>query len=118
MHIKPFLKLLKLKGVAVSLISSPGAYERVLHDELDLNIIPLTINREINVLGDLYSLICLILIFRKNKFSIIHSSTPKAGLLVAIAGLFSPNSVRIHTFTGQRWANMKGLMRQFLKGFE
>ncbi|MBY0553596.1 glycosyltransferase [bacterium] len=113
-HFKPFLKLVKQKSVQISLVSSPGSYEKVLQQELQLGITPIEISREIKPVKDLQSLISLIQFFRKNKFDIIHSSTPKAGLLSALAGLFVPNSIRLHTFTGQRWANMKGPMRCLL----
>lgn len=113
-HFKPLLKLIKQKHAQVSLISSPGSYENVLKEELQLEINPIKINREIKPYEDLISLVSLIGFFRKNKFDIIHSSTPKAGLLTALAGVFVLKSIRIHTFTGQRWANMKGPMRHLL----
>lgn len=114
-HFKPFLKLIKQKPVLISLVSSPGAYTKVIQDELQLDVSPIEINREIKPVQDIKSLISLIKFFRKNQFNIIHSSTPKAGLLSAMAGVFVPNSIRVHTFTGQRWANMKGPMRWLLK---
>lgn len=113
-HFKPFLKLVKQKPAQISLVSSPGSYEKVLQQELQLGLTPIEIKREIKPIKDFQSLISLIQFFRKNKFDIIHSSTPKAGLLSALAGMFVPNSIRLHTFTGQRWANMKGPMRKLL----
>ncbi|MDO9183529.1 MAG: glycosyltransferase family 4 protein [Bacteriovorax sp.] len=114
-HIKAFLRFLKSKNAEVVLVSSKGKYEEVVKNELDMEITPIEISREINILKDIKSLWDLIIFFRKNKFDIIHSSTPKAGLLVAIAGIFSPKSIRIHTFTGQRWATLGGVFRSFLK---
>lgn len=114
-HFKPFLKLLKEKDISVTLVSSASPYETALYDELELKINTLEINRDIKIFKDLKSLISLIIFLRKNQFDIIHSSTPKAGLLTAIAGLFVTNTIRIHTFTGQRWANMQGMMRLVLK---
>jgi glycosyltransferase involved in cell wall biosynthesis len=114
-HIKAFLRFLKSQDVEVVLVSSKGKYEEVIKDELDMQITPIEISREISLLNDIKSLWALILFFRKNKFDIIHSSTPKAGLLVAIAGVFSPGSIRIHTFTGQRWATLNGFFRSLLK---
>lgn len=114
-HIKPFLKLLKEKKAQITLVSSAGIYEKVLQDELQLAVTPIEITREISPTKDFKSLLTLIFFFRKNRFDIIHSSTPKAGLLTAIAGVFSSKSIRLHTFTGQRWANMQGFMRILLK---
>ncbi|MFA6238887.1 MAG: glycosyltransferase family 4 protein [Bacteriovorax sp.] len=114
-HIKAFLKFLKTKEVEVVLVSSEGSYRDVIKNETGLDIVPIEISREINLLKDLKSLWNLIKFFRQNKFDIIHSSTPKAGLLVAIAGIFSPDTIRIHTFTGQRWATVRGGFRRLLK---
>lgn len=114
-HIKAFLRFLKNKDVDVSLISSKGIYEDVLLKEVGLPIIPLEIPREISLKRDLISLWNLINLFRKSDFDIIHSSTPKAGLLSALAGVLSPKTIRIHTFTGQRWATVKGPLRRLLK---
>ena len=41
--------------------------------------------------------------------------TPKAGLLSSIAGFFARVPIRIHTFTGQVWANKKGVTRRLLR---
>jgi glycosyltransferase involved in cell wall biosynthesis len=56
----------------------------------------------------------LYFVFKRNKYDITHSSTPKAGLLSAIASFFARVPVRIHTFTGQRWATKTGISRNFL----
>lgn len=81
-------------------------------------IVNLPIMRNIKVFADLKALFFLILIFQKNKFSLVHSVSPKAGLLCAIASLltFVPN--RIHTFTGQVWATKKGFFKYALKLFD
>ncbi|MBY0413163.1 MAG: glycosyltransferase [Bdellovibrionales bacterium] len=114
-HIKAFLRFLKTKDVDVSLVSSKGIYEDVLVKEVGMSIIPLEIPREISLKRDTVSLWNLFRLFRNNRFDIIHSSTPKAGLLTAIAGVFSPKTIRIHTFTGQRWATVQGPLRSLLK---
>lgn len=117
-HIKPFLKILKEKNADVSLVSSKGDYEKVLKSELNIDIVPIEINRDIKLLKDLRALIALIFYFRRNKFDIIHSSTPKAGLLTALSGIFAFKSITLHTFTGQRWALLKGPKRTLLKFFD
>lgn len=57
----------------------------------------------------------LFLIFKREQFDIVHSTTPKAGLLVAIAAWIVRVPVRIHTFTGQPWIVEKGFKRFLLK---
>ena len=73
------------------------------------------IERGISVLKDIKALIQLSRYFRAERFDAVHSVTPKAGLLTAIAGFFAGVKVRIHVFTGQVWANKKGPIRWFLK---
>lgn len=75
----------------------------------------LPIGRKISVVKDIVSLIKTYLFLKENKFDAIHSITPKAGLISMIAGLLSKTPIRIHTFTGQVWANKSGISRQILK---
>jgi glycosyltransferase involved in cell wall biosynthesis len=83
-----------------------------------VKIVHLPIERDIKLVADLKSLLLLTLIFYKNKFSLVHSVSPKAGLLASIASwvTFTPN--RLHTFTGQVWLNKKGVSRWFLKSLD
>jgi glycosyltransferase involved in cell wall biosynthesis len=85
----------------------------VLPDNVEFQQIP--IKREISLFNDIKTLISLFRIFRKGKFSIIHSVTPKAGLLSMIAARCAFVPHRIHTFTGQVWATNEGFKRWFLK---
>ncbi len=73
------------------------------------------ITRKIHPLNDIKSLLELVWHFRKNQFDAVHSVTPKAGLLAMLAGFLSGVPVRTHTFTGQVWANKRGLPRLLLK---
>jgi len=50
-------------------------------------------------------------LFWKHKFDLVHSTTPKAGLLAAICGWIARVPVRVHTFTGQQWVTMSGPLR-------
>lgn len=69
------------------------------------------IHRSINIGKDIVAAVKLFFAFRKHQFMIIHSITPKAGLLTAVAGFFARVPIRIHTFTGQPWVNKKGMIR-------
>jgi len=73
------------------------------------------IERGISLVKDFKALIQLTKYFRKERFAAVHSVTPKAGLLTAMAGFIAGVPVRIHIFTGQVWANKKGPMRWLLK---
>jgi glycosyltransferase involved in cell wall biosynthesis len=76
------------------------------------------IKREISLIKDLHALYGLYNLFRDKHFDLIHSITPKAGLLAMIAGRLSGVQVRVHVFTGQVWATKKGLTRFLLKSLD
>lgn len=76
------------------------------------------IQRAISIGGDLKGLFALCKLFKKEKFECVHSVTPKAGLLTALAGWLARVPNRVHIFTGQVWATRKGAMRIMLKGMD
>jgi glycosyltransferase involved in cell wall biosynthesis len=80
-----------------------------------VNIIDVDIHRNISFFYDLKALFILIRVFYKNRFILIHSVTPKAGLLAMIASWLVRTPVRLHTFTGQVWATKKGIGRVALR---
>lgn len=71
--------------------------------------------RKISLWKDLKAVIALTKYFRKMKFDAVHSITPKAGLVCALAGFLAGIKHRSHTFTGQVWATKVGLRRKILK---
>ena len=91
------------QGFDVSLISSPGPVLNEFTRELNLVCHPVSIKRTPSPIRDLISLFHLFRIIRKERFNIVHSSTPKAGLLAMIAAILSGVPIRIHTYTGQVW---------------
>lgn len=100
-------------GMNVVLISSDGQELSKIKTGLGLSHEVVEIPRSLSPLKDIIALIKLIKIFRKYKFDIVHSITPKAGLLSAIASFIARVPVRLHTWTGQRWVTLKGPMRWF-----
>lgn len=87
-------------------------------EELGLKCHSVPILRNINVSGDLKGLIALVKVFKMEKYQCVHSVTPKAGLLTALAGWMAGVPNRVHIFTGQVWATRKGIMRLMLKGMD
>lgn len=75
----------------------------------------LPIERGFSVGQDLRALRLLCRYFKEQKFDAVHSVTPKAGLLTALAGWLARVPVRIHIFTGQVWATRTGFVRSLLK---
>lgn len=70
--------------------------------------------RNISPLKDLISLYNLFVFFKKEKPQIVHSITPKAGLLSMVAAYFAGVPIRIHTFTGLIFPTRTGVMQKIL----
>lgn len=74
--------------------------------------------RKIAPFSDLKCFLKLAVLIRKINPVVVHSITPKAGLLAMSTGFVNGVPNRWHTFTGQVWANRMGVSRQFLKGVD
>lgn len=85
--------------------------------ERDINatVIPLAISRNIHLFLDFLALVQMIKIFYQQRFSAVHSVTPKAGLLAMLAAWVVRAPLRVHTFTGQVWVTSTGYKRFLLK---
>lgn len=93
-----------------STVAGPALRKAILHRA--------RIERAIAPATDLLALVQLVRIFRRERFAAVHSMSPKAGLLTALAGFIARVPVRIHTFTGQVWATRRGPGRLLLKGLD
>lgn len=76
--------------------------------------IPVSFQRQISPFKDFISLLKLYKVLRKEKPLIVHSITPKAGLLTMIAGYFAGVPIRVHTFTGLVFPYKKGFIHHLL----
>lgn len=110
----PHLKSLA-KIYDVTLIVKNDEPEILRSLDLPLKIIILPIERKVNFLKDIYVLILLVNKIRNQKFDLVHTFTPKAGLLGSLAAWINCIPIRIHTFQGEIWANKKGLWRLILR---
>lgn len=70
--------------------------------------------RHISPIKDFRSLLKLVNLFRKEKPELVHSMTPKAGLLCMMAAKITGVPVRVHTFTGLVFPTSTGLKRKIL----
>ncbi|MCH5318235.1 MAG: glycosyltransferase family 4 protein [Paramuribaculum sp.] len=99
--------------VAVS--SSPGRELQEINRREGVRVYPVPMMRRIAPFSDILSLFKLIKVIRREKPLIIHSFTPKAGLLTMMAAKICRVPLRIHTFTGLMFPTAKGLKRHILK---
>jgi lipopolysaccharide/colanic/teichoic acid biosynthesis glycosyltransferase/glycosyltransferase involved in cell wall biosynthesis len=99
----------------VCLVLNLAKYDFLPGLNAEVEIVAAPIARNISALRDLHAVLFLITLFARRKFDAVHSVTPKAGLLAALAGALARVPVRVHTFTGQVWATRSGLARCVLK---
>lgn len=83
-----------------------------------VSLLPVNIQRAISPIQDVRALFELIRIIRKGEFSMVHSVTPKAGLLGQLSAWWCGVDIRVHTFTGQVWVTQHGFFRQLLKAMD
>lgn len=98
-------------GLDLTLVSSPSDVLPQLARESGARCHPIAMARGTSPAQDLASLAALTRFLRRERFDLVHSSTPKAGLLTAIAGLLARTPRRLHTYTGQPWVELQGAMR-------
>lgn len=107
------LKELSTKYDVIAL-SSPGKEMREIAEREVVRTIEVPMERHISLTKDLKSLFSVIKVFRKEKPDMVHSMTPKAGLLCMIAGWITRVPVRVHTFTGLVFPTETGMKRNIL----
>ena len=116
--LKGQMRFMKEQGFDVTMISSDGPEVPALKEQEGCDHIPVMLTRKISPVTDLKSLIRLIRIFRKIKPDIVHTHTPKAGLIGMWAAWLAGVPVRLHTIAGLPWVESTGAMRLLLKTVE
>lgn len=96
------------------LLSSPDQNLEKLGLKFNIKTIGVLMQRRMSPVQDLRSLLNLIKVFHKEKPYMVHSMTPKAGLLCMLAAWITRVPRRVHTFTGLVWPTATGLSRKIL----
>ena len=107
------LKMLSEEYEVVA-VSSPGEELEKVAEREGVRTVVVPMERRISPFKDLVSLFRLITLFRKEKPDIVHSLTPKAGLLSMLAAWIGRVPVRIHTFTGLVFPTATGRKQKLL----
>jgi len=102
------------KQYEVVLLSSPGHELDEVEEKYGVRGIRVPMERHIAPKQDLISLCRLVKTFRKEKPRMVHSMTPKAGLLCMMAAWLARVPVRVHTFTGLVFPTATGLKKRIL----
>lgn len=103
-----------LKQYDVQLLSSSGERLTEMGEKYGVITHAVDMHRRLSPLKDLKSLWKIIEVFRKEKPYMVHSLTPKAGMLCMLAAWLTKVPVRVHTFTGLVWPTETGFKRRLL----
>ena len=113
---EPIRRLSEHYDVLVVANLNPG--ESLIGLGSSVKVFPVRIERKISPWRDLLAMWYMFRFFRRCRFRLVHSVTPKAGLLAMAAAFLAGVGIRIHTFTGQVWATRSGLSRWLLKNVD
>lgn len=111
---KNMLKELSEKYDVIA-VSSPGEHLDLIREREGVRTVAILMARQIAPISDIKSLYKLYRLFKKEKPTMVHSMTPKAGLLCMMAARLARVPVRVHTFTGLLFPTAKGIKRQILE---
>lgn len=113
--LKDHITVATAAGYDVSVIANTtdgGLMQRL---NLRATFYSVAIVRQIAPWRDAAALLALIRHFRAERFDIVHSVSPKAGMLAMLAAMLAGVPHRVHTFTGQVWVTRRGWRRWLLK---
>ena len=110
---KGFLKELS-KDYTVIALSSRGPEMHSIENREGVRTIEVDMERHISLFKDCISLVKLYGVFLREKPDIVHSITPKAGLLCMMAAWLTKVPIRIHTFTGLVFPTSTGIRKKLL----
>jgi Glycosyltransferase len=102
------------KKYEVVALSSPGEAMQEIVEREGVRTIDLPMERHISFGKDLKSLFALMRVFQKERPIMVHSMTPKAGMLCMLAAWLTRVPVRVHTFTGLVFPTSTGVKRKIL----
>ena len=98
-------------GMEVVVVTSPGEEIEAVAVAEGVDVLKVSMRREISPLQDLGSLWKLFKILRELRPDIVNASTPKAGLLGMLAAKAARVPVRVYTLRGLRLETLGGVKR-------
>jgi len=99
-------------------VSSPGKTLGEVSDQEGIRTVGVNMTRAITPMQDLKAIWSLYRLFKKEKPAIVHTHTPKAGLLGMLAGRLAGVPIRLHTVAGLPLMEATGKKRLLLENVE
>lgn len=98
----------------VSLVTSPGSLVGRVEQREGLSVTAVPMERGIHPVKDLVSIWRMWRNLRQQRPDVVHSYTPKAGLVAMLSAWLCGVPVRVHTFTGLIFPTATGLKKRIL----
>lgn len=99
-------------------VSSDNEYLKKIGFRENVKTFPIEMSRKITPIKDLLAVFKIFLFLRKEKPLIVHSHTPKAGILAMVASKCAGVPIRLHTVAGLPLMETIGLKRFILEKVE
>lgn len=99
-------------------VSSPSHELKEIEEREQVSTHAINMTRKITPIKDLQALFALYKLFKIHKPHLVHTHTPKAGLLGMMAAKLAGVPIRIHTVAGLPLLEQKGLKRTLLNQIE
>ena len=111
-------KFMSTNGFEVIGISSTGNALYEVSQEEEIRVIEINMSRKITPIKDFLSVYNLYKLIKKEKPIIVHSHTPKAGVVAMMAAKIANVPIRLHTVAGLPLMEAKGIKRKLLNFVE
>ena len=116
--LKGQMRFMQEQGFSVHLVTAPGPEIDSIKNTEGTDVTIVKMSRNITPLRDFISLCQLFVVFWRLKPDIVHTHTPKAGLLGMIAARLAGVPIRLHTVAGLPWMEAHGFKKKLLKHME
>lgn len=107
-------KFMSENGFEVIGVSTPGDALNEVNINENIRVVGVNMTRKITLIKDIFSLYNLYIIIKKEKPIIVHSHTPKAGIIAMLAAKLAGVPHRLHTVAGLPLLEAKGNKRKLL----
>ncbi|MDO4225734.1 MAG: glycosyltransferase family 4 protein, partial [Bergeyella zoohelcum] len=112
------LGFMSSNGFEVVGIAAPSEFLGEISEYEGVRVLPVEMSRKITPFQDLKSLYRLYKIFKKEKPNIVHTHTPKAGIVGMLAARLAGVPHRLHTVAGLPLMEATGVKRRILNFVE
>lgn len=111
-------RFMSQNGFEVVGVSSEGKELQDVQKDEGIRVVPLAMTRTISPIQDLKSLVAFYKLCKKEKPLLVHSHTPKAGIVGMLGAKLAGVPIRLHTVAGLPLMEAKGIKRRILNCVE